>query len=146
MDEIAKHARTRIEKGSKSFAAASRIFGPNTRASVHMLYCWCRHCDDEVDDQELGFASGKDPTSTEERLKALESKTRAAMVLAAGSPVVAVAVVAGGVEHFERAAEPIGPARPVVAVVVGELLDHVVIPVDEKLSQSQIIERIEKLP
>ena len=86
MDEIAEYARTRIEKGSKSFAAASRIFGPNTRASVHMLYCWCRHCDDEVDDQELGFASGQDPASTEERLRALESKTRAAMAGEASEP------------------------------------------------------------
>lgn len=51
------HATRTIEVGSKSFAAAARLFPPATRRSVLMLYAWCRHCDDVVDGQELGFAA-----------------------------------------------------------------------------------------
>lgn len=43
-----------IRAGSKSFAAASRLFDPATRARVWALYAWCRHCDDAVDGQVLG--------------------------------------------------------------------------------------------
>ena len=50
------HATTTINVGSKSFAAAARLFDPATRRSVLMLYAWCRHCDDVVDGQEIGFA------------------------------------------------------------------------------------------
>lgn len=49
------HATETIEVGSKSFAAAARLFDAPTRRSVLMLYAWCRHCDDVVDGQELGF-------------------------------------------------------------------------------------------
>lgn len=48
------HAVQSIEVGSKSFAAASRLFDPQTRRSAVMLYAWCRHCDDVVDGQEGG--------------------------------------------------------------------------------------------
>jgi len=51
------HATQTIEVGSKSFAAAAKLFPPATRRAVLMLYAWCRHCDDVVDGQELGFAS-----------------------------------------------------------------------------------------
>lgn len=43
-----------IRSGSKSFAMASRLFDPATRALVWDLYAWCRHCDDVVDGQTLG--------------------------------------------------------------------------------------------
>ena len=43
-----------IRGGSKSFAMASRLFEPATRALVWDLYAWCRHCDDVVDGQTLG--------------------------------------------------------------------------------------------
>ena len=52
---LLQHATTTINVGSKSFAAAARLFDPATRRSVLMLYAWCRHCDDVVDGQELGF-------------------------------------------------------------------------------------------
>ncbi|MCJ7754949.1 MAG: squalene/phytoene synthase family protein, partial [Thermoanaerobaculales bacterium] len=55
MDQLVEHGQSVIEKGSKSFAAAARIFDPQTRAGAYMLYAWCRHCDDQTDDQELGF-------------------------------------------------------------------------------------------
>ena len=59
MDDIVKFAQERIEKGSKSFASAARFFDPQIRASVYMLYCWCRFCDDEIDGQDVGAKLGE---------------------------------------------------------------------------------------
>ncbi len=53
--DLLDHAAHTIAVGSKSFAAAARLFDPATRRKVLMLYAWCRHCDDVVDGQELGF-------------------------------------------------------------------------------------------
>ncbi|MFG1173968.1 15-cis-phytoene synthase CrtB [Erwiniaceae bacterium CAU 1747] len=50
------HATETIAAGSKSFATASKLFDVPTRRSALMLYTWCRHCDDVIDGQELGFA------------------------------------------------------------------------------------------
>lgn len=78
-------SREIIQKGSKSFAAAARLFDPNTRASAYLLYAWCRHCDDVIDGQELGFvrpgAAGHDPRVA---LQELRDQTRAAL---AGEPM-----------------------------------------------------------
>ena len=52
---LLEHATETIKVGSKSFAAAAKLFDAATRRSVLMLYAWCRHCDDVVDGQELGF-------------------------------------------------------------------------------------------
>jgi phytoene synthase len=57
-DEIVAGARQSIERGSKSFRAASRLFDPVTRERAWLLYCWCRHCDDLCDGQTLGFGAG----------------------------------------------------------------------------------------
>lgn len=54
---LLEHAEHSIAVGSKSFAAASRLFDPSTRASAVMLYAWCRHCDDVIDGQEAGHAA-----------------------------------------------------------------------------------------
>lgn len=74
-------SRERIEKGSKSFAVAAKLFDPATRASAYMLYAWCRHCDDVVDDQTLGHklpgAAGSDMAATAVDLKAVASRVRA---------------------------------------------------------------------
>ncbi len=80
MDAIVEYSRKLIERGSKSFAGAARLFDPEMRASAYMLYAWCRHCDDEIDGQELGFQRDQvDPVSQQERLRRLECKTRAAI-------------------------------------------------------------------
>jgi phytoene synthase len=80
MDEIVRYSRERIEKGSKSFAAAARLFDADTRAHAYMLYAWCRHCDDVIDGQELGFATdGAGRESASDRLEELREKTRAAV-------------------------------------------------------------------
>ena len=55
-EALMQHATQTIEVGSKSFAAAAKLFDAETRRGVLMLYAWCRHCDDVVDGQELGFA------------------------------------------------------------------------------------------
>ena len=54
--ELAALAEDTIAKGSKSFAAAAKLFAPEVRKSAMMLYAWCRHCDDVIDGQHLGFA------------------------------------------------------------------------------------------
>lgn len=56
---LVAHARETIARGSKSFAAASRLFDRQTRERVWLLYAWCRACDDLADDQELGGRLGE---------------------------------------------------------------------------------------
>lgn len=70
-----------IRNGSKSFAGAARLFDPGTRASVHLLYAWCRHCDDLIDGQDLGHRTGATPTVEDARrtLTMLREKTAAAL-------------------------------------------------------------------
>jgi phytoene synthase len=77
------HATQTIEVGSKSFAAAAKLFDPDTRRGVLMLYAWCRHCDDVVDGQELGMngaSTGIEHTPAEARrqLDLLRDQTRRA--------------------------------------------------------------------
>ena len=84
-ETLNEHATRSIEVGSRSFAAAARLFDPDTRRSAVMLYAWCRHCDDVVDGQELGF--GQTPASrntSEQRLAELIDLTRRAY---AGEPM-----------------------------------------------------------
>ncbi len=72
------HAMQSIAVGSKSFAAASRLFDPATRRSAVMLYAWCRHCDDVVDGQESGHSAtlvGQE--NVDHRLADLVSQTQA---------------------------------------------------------------------
>ena len=58
--ELVEAARVSIAKGSKSFAAASKLFDQQTRERVWMLYAWCRRCDDTADGQEHGGALSND--------------------------------------------------------------------------------------
>jgi len=80
VDQLVEHGRTVIEKGSKSFAAAARIFDPRTRAGAYMLYAWCRHCDDQTDDQKLGFEGSQlEPAEGQARVERLRAETLRAM-------------------------------------------------------------------
>jgi phytoene synthase len=73
------HATQTIAVGSKSFAAAAKLFDPATRRSVLMLYAWCRHCDDVVDGQELGFnAAPREQFDAAAKLDELREQTRRA--------------------------------------------------------------------
>jgi phytoene synthase len=88
MDPIISLSHELIEKGSKSFAMAAKLLPRDVRYDAMMLYAWCRHCDDVIDDQILGFA--RDTASTEtpaERLEQLKEKTKAALEGHADEPV-----------------------------------------------------------
>ncbi|WP_438281832.1 15-cis-phytoene synthase CrtB [Pseudomonas alabamensis] len=78
-DALLTHAERSIAVGSKSFAAAARLFAPSTRRSAVMLYAWCRHCDDVIDGQEAGHdAQPVDPAEAARRLVHLREQTLAA--------------------------------------------------------------------
>ncbi|WP_237680848.1 15-cis-phytoene synthase CrtB [[Erwinia] mediterraneensis] len=78
-DAFADQLTRTMAVGSKSFATAAKLFDARTRRSTLMLYAWCRHCDDVIDGQTLGFA---DPVaagdSAEARLLRLQTLTRRA--------------------------------------------------------------------
>ncbi|MEO1609318.1 MAG: phytoene/squalene synthase family protein [Pseudomonadota bacterium] len=96
---LVEFSRQRIEKGSRSFAVAAKLFAPTTRDSAYMLYAWCRHCDDVIDGQALGHIdttnaapSGTDALAAVQELK---EKTRRACRGDADEPVFqALAAVA----------------------------------------------------
>lgn len=78
--EIVDTSRLIIQRGSKSFAAAARLFDVETRDNAYMLYAWCRHCDDRIDNQELGFNSQpQSAEATQKILKELREQTLAAI-------------------------------------------------------------------
>lgn len=72
--ELVAFARQSIRKGSKSFAAASRLFGRTTRERVWLLYAWCRRCDDLADAQDHGGRLG-DQSDAHARLAAIRALT-----------------------------------------------------------------------
>jgi phytoene synthase len=77
--DLLDHASRTIAVGSRSFAAAARLFDPDTRRKVLMLYAWCRHCDDVVDGQELGFnAAPREQSDAAAKLEGLREQTRRA--------------------------------------------------------------------
>lgn len=89
-DDIVAQSRQLIERGSISFSGAAKLFEPETRDSAYMLYAWCRHCDDVIDDQDLGFARGGAATDQAQRvanLDRLERQTRDALDGRATEPV-----------------------------------------------------------
>jgi 15-cis-phytoene synthase len=71
-------ARETIEKGSKSFALASKLFAPDVRERAWMLYAWCRICDDIADGQDHGGALSK-VENPHERLAYLRDMTERAL-------------------------------------------------------------------
>lgn len=76
---LMEHADQTIAVGSKSFATAAKLFDAPTRRGVLMLYAWCRHCDDVIDGQALGFnIETPEATPAEQRLETLKSETRRA--------------------------------------------------------------------
>lgn len=80
-----EYAEATIARGSKSFAAAARLFDPPTRRDVLLLYTWCRHCDDVTDGQSLG--RGRVRTASTAALERLRGDSLAALN---GSPGDAV--------------------------------------------------------
>ncbi|WP_188771933.1 phytoene/squalene synthase family protein [Novosphingobium endophyticum] len=81
--QLVAAAHLSIRRGSKSFAAASRLFDRTTRERVWLLYAWCRACDDIADEQDhggpasLGQAETRLPPET--RLATIRTLTHRAM-------------------------------------------------------------------
>lgn len=75
---LVAYARDSIARGSKSFAAASKLFDRATRERVWLLYAWCRKCDDMADGQDHGGAMEAiaDPAA---RLQAIRDLTAQAL-------------------------------------------------------------------
>lgn len=63
---LVRHAKASIERGSKSFALASKLFSAKTRERAWLLYFWCRACDDLADGQDHGHGMSvvADPEKT----------------------------------------------------------------------------------
>jgi phytoene synthase len=80
--------RWMIQKGSKSFSLAARLFDPATRDAAFFLYGWCRYCDDQVD--QVG--ASVDQSELNLRLKALKDKTVAAFSFAPQQEAVFIAL------------------------------------------------------
>ena len=71
---LVEHARASIARGSKSFAAASRLFDRTTRERVWLLYAWCRACDDLADAQDFGGRLGEQEAA-DTRLATIKDRT-----------------------------------------------------------------------
>jgi phytoene synthase len=85
-DAIVATAQESIARGSKSFAAASRLFGRETRERAWLLYAWCRACDDIADGQEHGHAM-TGVTDGPAQLAEISAKTEAALAgIVVGDP------------------------------------------------------------
>ncbi|QYE34372.1 phytoene/squalene synthase family protein [Polymorphobacter sp. PAMC 29334] len=78
-DALVAASRASIEKGSKSFALASRLFEPVLRDRATLLYAWCRYADDVIDGQDAGYGRVEYAGTPAERLAALEAGTRLAL-------------------------------------------------------------------
>lgn len=77
-DAIVATAGESIARGSRSFAAASKLFDPATRERAWLLYAWCRRCDDVADGQDHGHGMTivADPQA---RLAEIRERTAAAL-------------------------------------------------------------------
>ncbi len=101
-------AHEAIRQGSRSFALASRLFDGPTRDRATLLYAWCRHCDDVIDNQWLGEGHhdwggaddaggyGDTPVERLERLRAFSDRALAGDPTG-GPPFAALARVASEV-------------------------------------------------
>lgn len=75
---IVATAQESIARGSKSFAAASRLFAPQVRERAWLLYAWCRRCDDLADGQDHGHGMTA-VTDPQARLAEIRARTEAAL-------------------------------------------------------------------
>jgi phytoene synthase len=80
--------RWMIQKGSKSFSLAARLFDPAIRDAAFFLYGWCRYCDDQVDQAGAGVAQSE----LDLRLRELKDKTAAAFSFAPQQEPVFIAL------------------------------------------------------
>ena len=77
--ELVQLAGESIAKGSKSFSAASLLFDKLTRERAHLLYAWCRRCDDIADGQDHGGTLNLEGPEAQDRVDAIRVLTRRAL-------------------------------------------------------------------
>ena len=77
-DAIVATAQEAIARGSRSFAAASRLFDRANRERAWLLYAWCRACDDIADGQDHGYGM-TGVSDGPARLAEISAKTEAAL-------------------------------------------------------------------
>lgn len=102
-EDLVALARASIARGSRSFAAASLLFDKRTRERAHLLYAWCRRCDDIADGQDHGFRDGGGPlkladSAAQDRIAAIRILTTRAL---AGHPTADPAFDAFGLVAAE---------------------------------------------
>jgi phytoene synthase len=71
--DLVEEAHRSIAAGSKSFFAASLLFGRTVRERAWMLYAWCRRCDDIADGQAFGRPAEDQPEDAEEARDLIEA-------------------------------------------------------------------------
>ncbi len=91
MSDLSDYSRKAIVKGSKSFSASARLLNSRSRDSAHLLYAWCRYCDDQIDSQHSGFRAEREGLAGIDALAFLRAETRRAL---SGEPVEDHAFVA----------------------------------------------------
>ena len=77
-EALVASAHESIARGSKSFAAASRLFDRATRERAWLLYAWCRRCDDIADGQDHGHGMTV-VADAEARVREVAALTEAAL-------------------------------------------------------------------
>ncbi|RJY10384.1 phytoene/squalene synthase family protein [Aurantiacibacter aquimixticola] len=90
---LVRKAHKSIAKGSKSFTVASWLFDKDTRDRSHLLYAWCRRCDDIADGQDHGGELNLEKSSPVDRVEAIRILTHRALD---GQPTADVAFDALG--------------------------------------------------
>jgi len=91
--ELVELAGESIANGSKSFTAASMLFDKITRERAHLLYAWCRRCDDIADGQDHGGTLSLEGPDAQNRVAAIRVLTRRALE---GQPTADIAFDALG--------------------------------------------------
>ena len=76
---LVRRAHESIARGSKSFSVASMLFDKDTRDRSHLLYAWCRRCDDIADGQDHGGELKLDQASAKDRVEAIRILTHRAL-------------------------------------------------------------------
>ena len=78
-EALIARSRESIKRGSKSFALASMLFDQATRDRAHLLYAWCRRCDDIADGQDHGGELKLDASTPQDRVEAIRILTKRAL-------------------------------------------------------------------